>query len=165
MAPPDTRAERIRFQNWLDDTFPDGAWAVMVTRDEGAPTGVEITTGRIFVQEVKNLEGVWLRGLLLDPVSGPPLPDTEALWTKPWDPWIRGALVEDEDNPGVWEAEIVTDDDGAPWPIPVVIRINTNAMVGERKPTSAQKRWATEKWETELFPNGLSEDIEEAVSV
>jgi len=150
--------EEKRFQAFLDETFPKGAWIVTITRDDGIATGIELVTGRLLVKECRVVNGEWLRWLVIDPMIRP-MDEIESLdsYDKPFEPWIAGSLV--EALSGVWEGEIVTEERNTLL-IPEVLRINTNAMVGDRKPISGSREWVTEKWEKFLFPGGLElEDV------
>ncbi len=151
--------EEKRFQGFLDETFPRGAWVVTITRDEGIAAGIEMVTGRLMVQECRIVNGEWLRWLVIDPMIRPITEFTDT-YEKPFEPWIAGSLVESETMPGVWEAEIVTEQRNA-LGTPEVLRINTNAMVGDRKPLPGSRGWVTEKWEDFLFPHGLDVGVVE----
>lgn len=148
---PDVEYEtRVHMQESLDELFPRGAYVTVVTELPGStklqPTGIELTVGRLFCSEVRELDGITHFKIFIDPRIDE-LDNGE--YVQPFTAWV-GSL-NDEAHPPTVEARIIPEfeDD------PLSVLILRSDPAGPRRVQSGQREFITALREQEFFPSGL----------
>lgn len=139
---------RVEMQEYLDELFPEGAYAVTVLGRYWS--GLALVTARVFCMDVAEDEEDGLRyRLMIDPRQEP---EQEGEYVQPYGPWVRE--LADEGYPIV-EAEIVVGDPDAPSETLKLIA----EMAGPRKPKKGARAFLSALREPELFPDGLVQKV------
>lgn len=148
---------RVDYQNFLDELFPKGAWATVLTRvGEGRfePSGTEFTTGRVFCSDATEAEGGgWRYRLLLDPRWW-----NDQIMQQEYHPILELWIVElDQEHDLYAEAEIITLDTEAEErsTMQTILRLAYDPK-GPRRVRPGQRKALTERLEAELFPTGVT---------
>lgn len=142
-------SDRVEFQRFLDETFPDGAWVSVLS---GQRAGVQIGCGRVFVQGDRTFDGVLIQWqLLCDPWV--PTTDQPDGGLPPITPWVAGLWPVEGVEHVLLEGQVHDDVTGDEIEGVVVRLLGT--LEGPRVLPPEARAEATERWERELFPEGL----------
>lgn len=144
--------ERVSFQRYLDELFPEGARIAVVDRSLGRPTGIEMVVGRVFCAGVQVWDEDWIHDLLMDPRIRASTEEDPTDYVRPLRAWIVD-FVEVEDDT-VYEAEIVSPVE--PETGGDILRARSR-LEGPHRAAPGSREFVTEKWEGQLFPHGLRE--------
>ena len=137
--------ERVAFQQMLDERFPRGAFVTFVTDDGGRriPEGVEMTVGRVFCSAAELVNNGWIHTIVLDPTFSLDDPQKE-LQVEIY------PITDVEEVDDLYEAETFTPE----LPLDEVVRLHARPA-GPRRVRPGQRDVCTERWESELFPDGI----------
>lgn len=148
MGAIETYNARVGFQKQLDELFSAGSW-VTVIEDIGGklvPSGIEITTGRVFCSDATETPLGWYYQLFIDPRNG----DAEVQqWEQPFTAWV--AQLDSTSHELYAEALTITE--GAEDEF-ILIRL-TFAPQGPRAVAPGQREFVTALREAEMFPRGI----------
>jgi hypothetical protein len=151
MGVNETYNARVAMQANLDELFPRGAY-VTVVEDLGVsalqPTGIEITTGRVFCSDAVETKQGWQYQLFVDPRRGE---QENGQYEQPFTAWVDELDV--ENHPPMAEARILPQEDDEPLQ---VIRLRNDPQ-GPRSIGRGVRAFLTDLRESELFPYGLQE--------
>ncbi len=150
MGVVETYNVRVGMQEVLDALFPIGAWITVLEEIDGKliPTGVEMTTGRVFCSEAIETELGWHYQLFIDPRRSEEQEVGE--YDRPFTAWVTELNTELEPLIQAQIDPMGSDDEQLH-----VIRLLADPA-GPRRILPGQRELITELREEELFPRGLS---------
>ena len=138
-------------QEVLDALFPIGAWITVLEEVKGKliPTGVEMTTGRVFCSEATETDRGWHYQLFIDPRRAEVQEQGE--YDRPFTAWV--AELNTELEPLI-QAQIEQTDPFDEADVLEVLRLRSDPA-GPRRILPGQRDLITSLREEELFPRGL----------
>lgn len=151
MGAVETYNVRVGLQEVLDALFPIGAWITVLEEIDGKliPTGVEMTTGRVFCSDAIETDRGWHYQLFIDPRRDEVQEQGE--YDRPFTAWVTELNTEMEP---LIQAQIEPTDPFDEAEVLEVLRLRSDP-VGPRRILPGQRELITALREEELFPRGL----------